>query len=193
MDRLVSDISFRITQEFHTLAFARSHFPMLTDWGVVDFSTTIHSLGCNYLAAVGREAGFWAMSEYPVRVPSSGAQQSVRPDVVWWERSSGAAIVLGEFERAEPHKPGKLVDKAKNLLQAHHALGERPRLLLLVGWTLAGSNLGDLGSVRAVMASGFHAPGSSPVRGLGRRSAFLFATAVFGDVDGNRKLLQVLA
>lgn len=164
---------------------------MLTDWGVEDFSHTIHSLGCNYLAAVGREAGFWAMSEYPVRVPSSGVQHSVRPDIVWWERSSADAVVLGEFERAEPHKPGKLVDKARNLLQAHHALGERPRLLLLVGWTLSGTKLGDLGSVRTVMTSGFRASDGTPVRGLGRRSVFLLATAVFGDGEGDRKLLRV--
>lgn len=48
--------------EFGTLALARSAFPMLTAWGVEDFSHTIHSLGCNYLTAIGREAGFWAMS-----------------------------------------------------------------------------------------------------------------------------------
>ena len=61
---------------------------MLTDWGVEDFSHTAHSLGCNYLTQIGREAGFWAMSEYPVRVPSVGAQHSVRTDVAWWERPS---------------------------------------------------------------------------------------------------------
>ena len=178
--------------EFRSLALARAAFPMLTAWGVEDFSHTIHSLGCNYLTAIGRDAGFWAMSEYPVRVPSKGHQHSVRPDVAWWERPSGEAVVLGEFERAEPRKPAKLVEKAKNLLQAHHALGERPRVLLLVGWALAGTDLGDLGSVRAVMASGFRAADGAPVRGLGRSSGFLLATAVFGDIEGDRKLLQVL-
>jgi len=179
--------------ELGSLALAHAAFPMLTAWGVEDFSQTIHSLGCNYLAAVGREAGFWAMSEYPVRMPGNGPQRSVRPDVVWWQRPSGEAVVLGEFERAETRRPGKRVDKAKNLLQAHHALGERPRLLLLVGWALAGTDLGDPGVVRAVMASGFRAPDGAPVRGLGRGSTFLLATAVFGDLGGERKLLRVLA
>ena len=178
--------------EFGSLDLAREAFPMLTDWGVADFSHTIHSLGCNYLTAIGREAGFWAVSEYPVRVPSAGAQHSVRPDVAWWERPSGDAVVLGEFERAEPRRPGKLVEKAENLLRAHNALGERSRLLLLVGWALAGTNLGDLGAVRAVMTSGFRASDGTPVRGIGRGSVFLLATAVFGDVGGDRKLLQVL-
>ncbi len=180
--------------EFRSLAVARAAFPMLTAWGMEDFSHTIHSLGCNYLAAIGREAGFWAMSEYPVRVPSaSGAGRSVRPDVAWWRRPSGEAVLLGEFERAEARKPGKLLDKARNLLWAHHALRERSRLLLLVGWALAGTDLGDLSEVRAVMANGFRAPDGTPVRGLGPGSAFLLATAVFGDVDGRRRLLEVVA
>lgn len=192
MSSLIQHAEKALREEFGSLKLAHAEFPMLTDWGVVDFSHTIHSLGCNYLAQVGRNAGFWAMSEYPVRVVSSGPQVSVRPDVAWWEKPSGDAIVLGEFERAEPHKPGKLVDKAKNLLQAHHALGERSRLLLLVGWAIAGTNLGDLGPVRAIMASGFRAPDGSPIRGLGKSSVFLLATAVFGEVNGACKLLQVL-
>ena len=192
MSESVHQAGQALRAEFGSLELARSAFPMLTDWGVEDFSHTIHSLGCNYLTAIGRDAGFWAMSEYPVRVPSAGHHHSVRPDVAWWKRPSGEAIVLGEFERAEPRKPAKLIEKAKNLLQAHHALSERPRVLLLVGWALAGTDLGDLGSVRAVMASGFRAADGTPVRGLGQRSVFLLATAVFGDVEGARKLLRVL-
>jgi len=182
-----------LRDEFRTLEFARSAFPMLTTWGVEDFGQTIHSLGCNYLAALGREAGFWAMTEYPVRVPSNDVARSVRPDVAWWDKATGEPVVLGEFERAEAHKPGKLAHKARNLLQAHQALGPRPRLLLLVGWALAGTDLGHPGEVREVMASGFRAEDGTPVRGLGRRSVFLLATAVFADVDGGRKLLRVLA
>jgi hypothetical protein len=93
-------------------------------------------------------------------------------------------------------RTAKLVAKARNLLRAHHALGERPRLLLLMGWALAGTDLGDLGPVRAVMASGFRAPDGTPVRGLGRHSTFVLATAVFGDLGAaaghGRRLLRVL-
>jgi hypothetical protein len=42
------------------------------------------------------------------------------------------------------------------------------------------------------MASGFRAVDGSPVKGLNRDSIFLMATAVFGEVDGGRKLMQVL-
>lgn len=178
--------------EFRSLALAHDAFPMLTAWGVEDFSHTIHSLGCNYLATIGRDAGFWAMSEYPVRVPSTGHQRTVRPDVAWWEKSSAEVVVLGEFERAEPRNPAKLVAKARNLLQAHHALDERPRLLLLLGWAIAGTDLGDIGAVRAIIGGGFRAADGTPISGLERSSVFLLATAIFGDIKGRRKLLQVL-
>lgn len=191
MSEDVRQLEERLRGEFRTLELARDVLPMLTTWGVEDFSQTIHSLGCNYLTAIGRSAGCWAMSEYPVRVPSTGSSHSVRPDVAWWHRAGGEVLLLGEFERAEPKKPAKLVEKARNLLHAHHVLGERPRLLLLVAWALAGTDLGDLGSVRAVMANGFRPPDGAPVRGLGARSSFLLATAVFGDVEGRRRLLQV--
>lgn len=191
MNNFTALVDARLREEFRTLDIARDTLPMLTSWGVEDFSHTIHSLGCNYLTAIGRQSGFWAMSEYPVRVPSSGSGHSVRSDVAWWERGDREVVLLGEFERAEPKKSGKLVEKARNLLQAHHALGERPRLLVLLAWAIAGTDLGDLGAVRSVMATGFSPPGATRVRGLGRSSRFVLATAVFGDVEGQRRLLQV--
>ena len=90
---------------------------MLTDWGVEDFSLTIHSLGCNYLSSLGREHGYWAMSEYPVRVSKPGVVSSIRPDTVWWSRPDGNVILLGEFERYIPGQEQKLMEKARNLVQ----------------------------------------------------------------------------
>ncbi|MEW8552663.1 MAG: hypothetical protein AB2605_02625 [Candidatus Thiodiazotropha sp.] len=180
-----------IDDEFRSLAFAREAFPMLIDWGVEDFSTTVHSLGCNYLSALGREMGCWAISEYPVRVPKAGAAHSVRPDVAWWAKESGELALLGEFERFVPRMPGKLADKARNLLQAHYALGEQPRILLLVGWALAGTEIGSLDEVRAVVQNGFRPPNAPAVPALGNESVFILAIAVFGDVQGKRRLLRV--
>ena len=68
----VNDIAASLRAEFRTLEYAKADFPMLTTWGVPDFSHTIHSLGCNYPSALGRHLGFWAISDYPVRVPRSG-------------------------------------------------------------------------------------------------------------------------
>ncbi len=134
MSANASKVEAQVRDEFRSLAIATDTLPMLTSWGVEDFSQTIHSLGCNYLTNIGQQSGFWAMNEYPVRVQSSGGQHSVRPDVAWWHRESCEVALLGEFERAESRKPAKLIDKARNLLQAHHSLGERPHVLVLLAW-----------------------------------------------------------
>ncbi len=191
MTKDAAQVEAVLRAELRSLEIARDTLPMLTAWGVEDFSHTIHSLGCNYLTAIGRAAGFWAMSEYPIRVPQPGAGHSIRPDVAWWERSTREVALIGEFERAEPRNATKLVDKARNLLQAHHALGERPRVLVLLAWAMAGTNLGDLAAVRGVMANGFRTSSGVPVRGLGPRSRFVLATAVFGESEGRSRLLEV--
>ncbi|MBT2989950.1 MAG: hypothetical protein KME65_13430 [Candidatus Thiodiazotropha sp. (ex Ctena orbiculata)] len=191
MNDAIRQTAQAIDDEFRSLEFARQAFPMLIDWGVEDFSITVHSLGCNYLSALGRELGFWAISEYPVRVPREGAAHSVRPDVAWWARKSGELALLGEFERFVPRMPGKLAEKARNLLQAHHTLGEQPRILLLVGWALAGTDIGSLDEVRAVVHNGFRPPDAPAVPALGQDSVFILAIAVFGDVKNKRRLLRM--
>jgi hypothetical protein len=191
MDAHVHKATEALRNEFGTLAYAQSDFPMLMAWGVEDFSHTIRSLGCNYLSALGRSLGFWALSDYPVRVPRSRHGHSVRPDVVWWEKTHSDVVLLGEFERFDPCAPAKLVEKTRNLLQVHHALGERPRILLLMGWTSSGIDLGVRDQVRRVIYGGFNPAGAPGVPGLSGDSVFLHATAVFGDTNGMRRLLRV--
>ena len=57
---MIQGLKKKILEEFSSLSFIAEAFPMLTDWGVEDFSLTIHSLGCNYLSALGRSLDFWA-------------------------------------------------------------------------------------------------------------------------------------
>ncbi len=72
---------------------------MLTAWGVRDESVGVHSLGFNYLAALGRHLGFWAATEFrfelaiplsaqtlcgvSVRGPEGKAYRGVRAIRVW--------------------------------------------------------------------------------------------------------------
>jgi hypothetical protein len=186
----VREIERGLSAEFKTLAFAKSDFPMLTDWGVEDFSVTIHSLGCSYLSALGRRLGWWAMSEYPVRVSLGATGYSLRPDVAWWSRLTPAVALLGEFERFEPGQRN-LVAKARNLLRAHHELGEQPRVLLLVAWAIAGTDLRGMDEVRAVSHDGFRTSDGLVVPGLGVESRFVLVTAVFGGPE-ERRCLQVV-
>ena len=189
----VANIAAALKAEFRSLDYAKADFPMLTAWGVPDFSHTIHSLGCNYLCALGRHLGFWAISDYPVRVGCAGNGHSVRPDVVWWASGDTAPLLLGEFERFDPRAPSKLVTKARNLLKVHHTIGIRPRVLMLVGWALAGTDLGRDDAIRAIMHSGFTEPEGLDVPGLPADSVFIHATALFGVRGAEHRLLGIAA
>jgi hypothetical protein len=181
----------KIVEEFESLTFAREAFPMLTGWGVEDSSLTIHSLGCNYLGALGRDLGFWATSEYPIKVRNKGKAHFIRPDVVWWSRPQANVALIGEFERFDPGQKHKLVNKARNLLQAHHEIGDQPRVLLLVTWALGGTDVGILDEVRAIGHNGFRTAEGYMVPGLGAGCAFIVAAAVFGSVNGEHRLQRI--
>lgn len=180
MDRAAPDFSLRIAEEFRTLAFARNHFPMLTEWGVDDFSSTIHSMGCNYLEALGRQLGCWAMTEYPVRMAGVSENRVVRPDVVWWARPGGNIVLLGEYERYEVGKETNLLEKARHLIGVFHQLGGNAKTLLLLAWTVSGADLSVLGRVRRLGYEGFPAADGAHVPGIGEGCRFVVAAAIFG-------------
>jgi hypothetical protein len=187
MTTTTDQIRNALRHEFATLDFARDLFPMLTDWGVRDESVSVHSLGFNYLAALGRRLGFWAATEYPIRV----GRTFIRPDVVWWSRPEGKVSLIGEFERFECGQQSRLVDKAKNLLLSYQALDGAPDVLLLVPWTLAGTNLGENHAARAIAYEGFRADDGRLVEGLGTNATFVLAHAIFGQSAGQYRLLEV--
>ncbi len=176
-----------LRQEFATLAFARDMFPMLTQWGVKDESVAVHSLGCNYLSALGRQLGHWAASEYPVRV----GHKYVRPDVVWWSRPAGDVALIGEFERFEAGQQSKLVEKARNLMEAYESLQRKPRAILLVAWTLSGTDLAGSQAARSVAFDGLRGSDGRYIAALGTETAFVLAYAVFGQSSGQYRLLEM--
>ena len=147
-----------LAAELGSFALLRETLPMLSTWGVPDYSTTIHSLLINYLTALGRAAGFWAMSEYPI-FPSDRVRvdRDVRCDLAWFERPSGRVALLGEVERWSVGRaaPDVLRRKAENLAVAHHQLEPGPRLLLLATWTTPTAPILGLETIRAHLRSGF--------------------------------------
>ena len=182
------DIASILSHEFSTLAFAHEMFPMLTDWGVKDEHIYIHSLGCNYLSALGRHAGFWAMNEFPVRIENG---RYIRPDVVWWARDSGDLGLVGEFERFVPGQERKLFEKARNLMETYQALGRRPLVLLLMAWTVAGTDLSGTWAARSVAFEGCQLNGGERIPGLESTRCFVQACAVFGQLGNEQRLLSV--
>jgi hypothetical protein len=188
-----------LRDEFCTLACAHEDIPILCDWGIEDFSETLHSAGINYLAAIGRRAGRVAMTEYPVRVTTPGRWCTpvpgwVIPDAVWWRRETREVELLGEFERYEPGhgKRQTLQEKVRNLLLAHREIGSAATLLLLFVWTLSGIPVTGLDEVRSLVRSGFRDLGGIMVAGLPSESKVLIATAVFCSFEGQLRLKEVL-
>lgn len=187
MQMNVAQIRSALSREFATLEFARAEFPMLTTWGVRDESVSVHSLGFNYLAALGRHLGFWSATEYPIRV----GQTFVRPDFVWWSKDDHQVKLIGEFERFEAGQQTKLVDKAKNLMLSYQALERGPEAMVLVPWTLAGTELADNTAARSVAYDGFRSTDGKMIYGVGTEASFLLAHAIFGKTADTVRLLEV--
>ena len=191
MNPTIADLAGAVRQEFASQAFAREEFPMLTRWGVPDYSQTLHSLGCNYLCSLGQHLGHWGVTEWPISLPSplDGSTQ-VRVDAAWWQKIPGEpCLFLAEFERIDGPNPGKLAGKARNLLAAHRALSPSPRLLVLMGWKQYGSPAPPTSAVRKVMADGCTADDGRIIKGLGNSSAFIFAVAdIAVDANGRHRL-----
>lgn len=188
-----------LRQEFSTLAVARAHLPMLTNWGLEDFSETVHSLGMNYLAAIGKAAGRIAVSEYPVRLISVAGTAGevpafVRPDVVWWDRESRRIELIGEFERYEVYSNKRQIlnDKIRNLLLAHRAVDPGPRVLLLMLWAVSGTQFHDIREFQSLIRSGFRTPGGIRVAGLESDSRLVVATAIMAQSTGFLRLKEIL-
>ena len=189
-----------LRDEFQSLTVAKEELPPLTDWGVEDFSETVHSLGIHYLALIGRRGGWIAVPEYPVRLTLPSGQLAdgpifVKPDVVWWNRESRQAELIAEFERYEPGltKRQILQEKVRNLLLAHRALGPAPRSLVLVLWTVSGMPIQGRDDLTALIRSGFNQPGGVRICGLEPESRFHIFTAVFASSGGRLRLREVLA
>jgi hypothetical protein len=195
----MSSVDEVLRDEFDALSCARQDLPLLSDWGIEDFSETVHSAGINYLAAIGRRAKRVAVTEYPVRITAPSRWCTpvpgwVIPDAVWWDRETREVELIAEFERYEPgaSKRQTLQEKARNLLLAHREIGSADTLLLLVVWTLSGIPVRGLDEIRLLVRSGFRDLGGIMVPGLPSGSTLLIATAVFCKYEGLLRLREVL-
>jgi hypothetical protein len=183
-----ANIAQALDKEFRTLNFLRDTFPMLTDWAVRDESVLIHSLGCNYLAALGRHLGFWAINECPFRVSGN---KTIRPDAAWWHRPDRQVVFLAEFERYEDGQDGKLAAKARNLVETYAAIDPNPVVVLLLTWVFAGTDLKNARMAGTVAYNGFQGEGNTWNSGMNRDHRFLHYFAVFGREGECSRLLRI--
>jgi hypothetical protein len=155
---LTDQVVAALAAELRSFSLLRETLPMLSTWGVPDYSTTIHSLLINYLTALGRAAGFWAVSEYPI-LPSGQVRvnRDIRCDLAWFAPPAGQVVLLSEVERwsAGRRAPDVLRRKAENLAVAHHQVEPGPRVLLLAVWTTPSEPILGLETLRSHLRSGF--------------------------------------
>lgn len=184
----VKDVGSRLTVDA-----AASHVPMWTEWGVRDVGHIVHSLGCTFLTAVGRDLGFAAVSEVPA--PRAGAlahvEEDVRSDSVWFDRQSRGVVLLAEFERY-CGKQKDLGPKVESLLLAQHRWGCSSATLLLAYWSVGLVTLPDHESLRDLVRSGFLATGGVRVPGNPGARLLCYQFVVRAGNDGLLRLDGIL-
>lgn len=189
-----------IREELELGKIRKELFPMMTNFGIRDYSETVHTIGLNYLTAIGRTiGGVTAISECPVypyenmsNFSSSidmntkvaemssdykiGKEPIVRPDSIWYSIKDNQPLLLCEFERYDNSrlKNRKLEEKIQNLLIAYNQLGRSVPLILFVYWTYPKITPGDITNYIRIFDEGFLMNNGTRVQGIdGSRTEYL--------------------
>lgn len=202
-------ISF-IKEEFKVGGIRNEMFPMMTKFGVRDYSETVHSLGLNYITAIGRYIDeIAAVSECPVyphkdnnvysECVAEGLEtygdkiNEVRPDSIWFSKEDNRPILICEFERYEKNKRKdlKVKEKIENLLIAYHQLGGNVPIILFVYWSYAAENPGDIEEYISIFDNGFRKSNGIYIPGInGVKTTYLIYRCVATGSIENLKLNQ---
>ena len=182
------DIGSRLTVES-----ASAHLPMWTDWGVRDVGHLVHSLGCTFLTATGRDLCFAAVSEVPPphEREFANVEQDVRSDSVWFDRGSRRVSLVAEFERYSG-KQKDLSPKVETLLLAQHRWGAKDATMLLAYWSIGLVTLPDHDNLRAIVRAGFSATGGVRVAGNPTARLVFFQFVVRAGQDGLLRLENII-
>lgn len=202
-------ISF-IKEEFKVGGIRNEMFPMMTKFGVRDYSETVHSLGLNYITAIGRYIeGIAAISECPVyphkdnkvynECVAEGLEvygdkvNEVRPDSIWFSKEDNRPLLICEFERYEKNKRKdlKIKEKIENLLIAYHQLGGSVPIILFVYWSYATENPGEIDEYISILDNGFRKSNGVYIPGInGIKTSYLIYRCVAIGSSENLKLNQ---
>jgi hypothetical protein len=158
----------KIEDVIQDLEIARQLLPIWTDWGILDESVSIHSLGVSYLTHLGQYLGYVSISEFPVSRQGqySNVGDDVRPDAIWFDRKTQNPFLIAEFERySGVDDQQKLESKVANLLLAHHRLGETAKFLVLAYWTQGLASLPDHARFYQILQQGFETSNRQRVKG----------------------------
>jgi hypothetical protein len=166
---------------------------MWTDWGVRDAGHLMHSLGCTFLTAVGRDLGFAAVSEVPAprQGPLAHVEEDVRSDSIWFDRSSRRVVLIAEFERYAG-KQKDLSPKVETLLLAQQRWASEDATLLLAYWSVGLVSLPDHDGLRNIARDGFSAFGGVRVPGSPRARLIFYQFVVRAGQDGLLRLESII-
>lgn len=184
----MNDVSSRLTVDA-----ASSHLPMWTEWGVRDVGHFVHSLGCTFLTAVGRDLGFTAVSEVPAprEGPLAHLEEDVRSDSVWFDRPTKRVALVAEFERYAG-KQKDLSPKVETLLLAQQRWGCEKATLLLAYWSVGLVTVPDHDNLRNIVRGGFQAIGGVRVPGNPNARLVFYQFVVRAGQDGLLRLEHIL-
>ncbi len=184
----VSDAQSRLTIEA-----AASHLPMWTEWGVRDVGHLVHSLGCTFLTAAGRDLGFASVSEVPAprEGPLAHVEEDVRSDSVWFDRATRRVALVAEFERYAG-KQKDLSPKVETLLLAQQRWGFEDATLLLAYWSVGLVSVPDHDNLRSIVRGGFSAMGGVRVPGNQRAKLIFYQFVVRAGQDGLLRLENII-
>jgi hypothetical protein len=176
-----------------TVEAASSHLPMWTEWGVRDVGHFVHSLGCTFLTAAGRDLGFTAVSEVPAprEGPLAHVEEDVRSDSVWFDRTTKRVALVAEFERYAG-KQKDLSPKVETLLLAQHRWDCENSTLLLAYWSVGLVTLPDHGILRSIAHGGFSAMGGVRVPGNPKARLIFYQFVVRAGQDGLLRLEKII-
>lgn len=166
---------------------------MWTTWGVRDVGHLVHSLGCTFLTAAGRDLGYVTFSEAPA--PRDGAlahvEEDVRSDSVWFDRTTRRVVLVAEFERYSG-KQKDLSPKVETLLLSQQRWGGENATLLLAYWSIGHVTLPDHDNLRSIVRGGFHATGGVRVPGNPNARLVFYQFVVRAGQDGLLRLENIL-
>ena len=166
---------------------------MWTDWGVRDVGHLIHSLGCTFLTAAGRDLGFAAVSEVPAPRERRLAhiEEDVRSDSVWFDRTTRRVALVAEFERYAG-KQKDLSPKIEALLLSQQRWGCEDATLLLAYWSIGLVTLPDHDSLHSIVRGGFSAMGGVRVPGNPKARLIFYQFIVRAGQDGLLRLENII-
>jgi hypothetical protein len=175
--------------------FVEHCFPMMSDWGVKDEDTLIHSLGCSYWMELGHHLGYCGVVEVPAPLTYAvRSNHDVRSDAVWFDKKTQKPNLVVEFERYSGTNSDqiKLTDKIKNLLLAHRRWKLEPDFVVLAYWTNGLKTLPDHQGLKTLFEQGFKLANGEVVEGCNSKQLLLLNFVFQSDKQGTHRLVDVV-